>query len=354
MKRKFCTIGKVVLGPGYPVAVQTMLKTEYRRVSLLTREIRAIKKAGCEILRMAVEKKEDSEFVGFVKEKSGLPLEADIHFDWRLALLAIKEGADGVRLNPMNIKSMRKVREIAKRAKAKNVSIRVGINSGGFRKAYKPQQLARLMVEKVADYVEVLEKEKFFNLMLSFKAADIPTTLTANRQARKNFPYPLHIGITATGPQQEGLIKSSIGLGILLREGIGETLRVSLNAPAWQEVEVAKVILQSLGQRQFLPEVISCPTCSRCKVDLRREVERFKKRLRSLSLNRQAKTLKFALMGCVVNGPGEASQADLGLAFGWRQAAVFEKGKVICRWPARGSIEKFLVLIKERYGEKKN
>ncbi|MFA7677878.1 MAG: flavodoxin-dependent (E)-4-hydroxy-3-methylbut-2-enyl-diphosphate synthase, partial [Candidatus Omnitrophota bacterium] len=221
------------------------------------------------------------------------------------------------------------VREVVRAAKDKGVSIRIGVNSGGFRKNFSgPLAMAKAMVKEAEKYIRVLESERFFDTMVSFKGSDINTTIQANRIFSVQSAYPLHLGITATGPFLEAVVKSAIGQGILLEEGIGSIMRVSLTAPSFWEVRVAKSILQSLDLRRFSPEIISCPTCSRCEVNLIKIVRLFKKELEKTKLN---KPLRIAIMGCVVNGPGEARQADIGAAFGKNRAVVFKKDKLIKR-----------------------
>ncbi|MDD3296907.1 MAG: flavodoxin-dependent (E)-4-hydroxy-3-methylbut-2-enyl-diphosphate synthase [Candidatus Omnitrophica bacterium] len=322
-------IGRLKVGGSNPVRIKAMLKTPIEDTKRLIREAKRLEKEGAEALRVAVKQRADAGIVRILSQHISVPLVADIHFDYRIALEAIKEGFPGIRLNPLNISRKKEVKEIIRAAKDNGVSIRVGVNSGGFRKNFSsPCVMAKAMVREAKKYIRYLEREKFFDTMVSFKGSDINTTIQANRIFSAKETYPLHLGITATGPFLEAVVKSAIGQGILLKEGIGSVMRVSLTAPSFWEVRVAKSILQSLDLRRFGPEIISCPTCSRCEVDLIKIVSRFKRELEKTKLN---KPLRIAIMGCVVNGPGEACQADIGAAFGKSKAVIFRKDKIIRR-----------------------
>ena len=320
-------IGKLKVGGKNPVRIKGMIKSPVAAPQKVIAEAKRLEGEGAEAIRIAVRERRATDLVSRLKKHVSVPLVADIHFDPKLALLSIEKGFDGIRLNPLNISNPKQVREIARSAKKHKISIRVGINSGGFKKNFKtPAALAQAMVKEIGCYLKILEKESFFDIMVSLKGSDIASTVIANRLFAKKFSYPLHLGITATGPFFEGIIKSSIGLGILLSEGIGDIIRVSLTAPSFWEIQGAKYILQSLGLRNFGPQIISCPTCSRCEVDLIGIVDKFKKELDKRGLS---KPLKIALMGCVVNGPGEARQADVGIAFGRKKGAIFRKEKIL-------------------------
>lgn len=319
-------IGKLKIGGKNPVRIKGMLKSSISEPKKLIREAKSLEKEGAEAIRVAVRKTEDTKIFKALKKHISVPLVADIHFYPKLALSAIEEGFEGIRLNPLNIPKKKDVREIGKLAKKYNVSIRVGVNSGGFKKDFTSQGLAKEMVKKALDYISVLEEADFFDIMVSIKAADVVSTIAANEMLSKKCNYPLHLGITATGLFSEGITRSAAGLGNLLYKGIGDVIRVSLTAPSFWEIRVAKYILQSLNLRKFGPEIISCPTCSRCEVDLVSIVNRFKRSLGDLHLD---KPLRIALMGCVVNGPGEAYQADIGVAFGKHKAVIFRKNKIL-------------------------
>ncbi len=322
-------IGSLRIGGKNPVRIQGMLKAALRDRKILAQEARQLEKEGAEVLRVAVREKSDVKIAGFLKQHIALPLVADVHFHPELALLAIEAGFEGIRLNPLNIVNKQDVRQIAKSAKARGISIRVGVNSGGFKKRFaSPRALAVRMAAVARQYLRLLEEEGFFDIMVSLKGSDVASTLIANKAFAETSAYPLHLGVTATGPFLDGLVKSAIGLGSLLYAGIGSIIRISLTAPSIQEIRAARSILSALKLRRFGPEIIACPTCSRCEVDLISIVERFRKDIDSRKLKR---LISVAIMGCVVNGPGEALQADLGVAFGRKQAVIFKKGKILRR-----------------------
>ena len=311
-------VGKVKIGKGAPVVIQSMTKTDTRDVRATIKQIRQLEKAGCEIVRVAVKDFEAAEAIKKIKKRIRIPLVADIHFDHRLALLAIQNGADKIRLNPGNIHKEEQVIEVAKAAKRARVAIRVGVNSGSVKGG---------MVKSALDYIKILEKAKFYDIIVSLKASDVVATIKAYREFARKSKYPLHLGITAAGPVSTGLVKSSMGIGVLLLEGIGDTIRVSLTADPCEEV-AAKNILQALGLRRFGPEIISCPTCGRCQVDLQRIVNELGTRDKGQGTRRK---IKIAVMGCEVNGPGEAKDADIGIACGKKSGVIFKKGRVIKR-----------------------
>jgi len=322
-------IGSLKVGGRHSVKIKGMLKTPTKDTKGLIKEAKRLKQEGVEAIRVAVKERKDAKLAPLLRSCVALPLVADVHFHSSLAHLAIEAGFDGIRLNPLNIYKKREVREIARAAKMNNVSIRVGINSGGFRKKFSsPAKLAQQMVKEAESYLKVLEREEFFDILVSLKGSDVLSTIAANKLFSQKFDYPVHLGITATGPFLEGVVKSSVGLGKLLCEGVGDVLRVSLSAPSFWEVRVAKHILEAVNLRQFGPQIISCPTCSRCEVDLLKIVNKFEKELRKSSLSQP---LRVAIMGCVVNGPGEANQADIGVAFGKKKAAIFRNDKIL-KW----------------------
>ncbi|MBD3246620.1 MAG: (E)-4-hydroxy-3-methylbut-2-enyl-diphosphate synthase [Candidatus Omnitrophica bacterium] len=343
------SIGPLKVGGKNPVRIKGMLKGRMDDWPALRREAKRLEREGAEAIRIAVKHKKDSAIAGYIKKRVRVPLVADIHFQHRLALQAIEQGFDGIRLNPLNITGAAQVREVARAAKQNGVSIRVGVNSGGFRQGTGGEgRLARQMVAAVSRYIKLLEKEHFFDIMVSLKASTVPATVKANRLFRDTFQYPLHLGVTASGPFLEGVVKSSLGIGMLLAEGIGEVIRVSLTGPSFWEIRVAKSILQSLGRRHFYPEIISCPTCSRCQVNLVRIVDRFRNEVNRLQSQGVSFPKKIALMGCEVNGPGEAAQAEVGVAFGKGRGVIFRKNKIIGTIPetahARDILSKMGVL----------
>ncbi|UCD14834.1 MAG: flavodoxin-dependent (E)-4-hydroxy-3-methylbut-2-enyl-diphosphate synthase [Candidatus Omnitrophota bacterium] len=320
-------IGNLKVGGNNPVRIKGMIKTPSAHIKKVIAEARKLEKEGAEAIRVAVREDKDTKLAAVLKKHIDVPIVADVHFHYKLALGAIKEGFDGIRLNPLNISDESQVRKIARLARSFNIPIRVGINSGGFKKEFTHSKaLASDMVKRVQRYLKIFQTEGFFDIMVSLKGADVLSTVIANESFSKKFDYPLHLGVTASGPFLEGVVKSSIGIGNLLSGGVGSVLRVSLAAPSFLEVRVAKYILQALNLRRFEPEVICCPTCSRCQVNLINIVDRFKKELEGRDFD---KSLRIAIMGCVVNGPGEAYQADIGVAFGEKKAAIFKKDKIL-------------------------
>jgi (E)-4-hydroxy-3-methylbut-2-enyl-diphosphate synthase len=332
-KTKAIKIGKLLIGANNPVAVQSMVKVCTKDIDAVLRQIGQLERQGCEIVRLAVRDPEEAKVIKRIKQVCRIPLVADIHFNWQLALLCIDNGIDKIRLNPGNIYRKKQVQEIARAAKSAKIPIRVGVNSGSLRNlqssAYRPQSIKDKMINSALDYIKILEAAGFYDIVVSLKASDTFVTIEAYRKMAKLCSYPFHLGVTATGLPQAGAVKSSIALGVLLSEGIGDTIRVSLTDSPVQEVWIAKYILQSLGLRRFNPQIISCPTCGRCEVDLVKLVRDLEKRLSAISYQPSALPLTVAVMGCVVNGPGEAKEANLGLAFGKRDALMFKRGKPI-------------------------
>jgi len=337
---KIAKIGNIKIGSEYPIRIKGMLKKNLTDREAILKEALDLEKEGAEIIRIAVKDRNNIGILNYLKKSISAPLVADIHFNYKLALESIEAGFDGIRLNPLNIKDTNGIREVIKKAKAKKTHIRVGINSGGFKKRLSKEKLANEMVKNALEFIKLLEKEKFQNISISLKASDVNTTILANRILSKKTDYPIHLGVTATGTFLEGIVKSVLGIGILLNEGIGNILRVSLTSDSILEIKVAKFILQALNLRYFSPEIISCPTCSRTQVDLIRIVNEFQKKLNSLSNSNLPK--KIAIMGCEVNGPGEASFADIGIAFGNKRAILFKKGKILRVLKEDNLIEEFL------------
>jgi len=320
-------IGALKIGSKYPVRIKGMLKTPLSRIDDLVAEAKAQEAEGVEAIRIAIKDDQSAKVHAILRKHINVPMVADIHFHYKSALAAIEGGFEGIRLNPLNIAKELEVREVVRAAKKNKVSIRIGVNSGGFKRRFKSVEAqAAVMVKVAGDYVKMLEKYSFFDIMVSLKGADVATTIAANRLFARKFTYPLHLGVTATGPYDQALVKSAIGIGVLLNEGIGNVIRVSLSAPSVMEIKAAKNILTALDLRRFGPSIISCPTCSRCEVDLINVVKDFEKALEKSDFK---KPLKIALMGCVVNGPGEAYQADIGAAFGKDKAAIFKKAKIL-------------------------
>lgn len=327
-RSKEIRIGRVRIGGGNPVAIQSMTKVKTSYTDKVVTQIRELEAAGCEIVRLAVKDMEDARALKKVRAATRMPLVADIHFDYRLALASIESGVDKIRLNPGNVYKPAQVRAVVSAARSARIPIRVGLNSGSVRGSGDP--VAR-MIASASAYVRLLEKMKFRDIVVSLKASDAYGTIQAYRAMAKKCDYPLHLGVTATGLPFEGAIKSSVAIGSLLLDGIGDTIRVSLTQAPQEEIRVAQALLKSLGVRNFGPEIVSCPTCGRCEVDLVRIVRDLESafgRERGLSVPLN-KPVTVAVMGCVVNGPGEAKHADLGIAFGKSEGLLFKKGKPV-------------------------
>lgn len=321
------SLGPVRIGGGAPIAVQSMTNTDTRDVDATLGQIRRLAEAGCEIVRVAVPDETAARALRAIHDGSPVPLVADIHFDYRLALLALEAGLEGLRINPGNIGERKHVEAVVDAAKARGAVIRVGVNSGSVEKRLLEQYggpTPEAMVESALGHVRILEEHGFYDTKISIKSSSVINTVAAYRLLSARCGYPLHLGVTEAGGVLRGAIKSSAGLGILLSEGIGDTLRVSLTADPVEEMTVAWELLRALGLRRRGPEIISCPTCGRTEIDLiglAQEVER--------RLAKETAPIKVAVMGCVVNGPGEAREADLGMAGGRDKGIIFRKGEVI-------------------------
>jgi (E)-4-hydroxy-3-methylbut-2-enyl-diphosphate synthase len=325
MKRRISKqikIGGVAIGGGAPVVVQSMTKTDTRDVKATVRQIKQLEEVGCEIVRVAVPDAAAARALVDIKQKTKLPLVADIHFDYRLALMALEAGVDGLRLNPGNIGEPDKVKKVALAAKERGVPIRIGVNAGSLPPTKdKTLSIAERMVAAALEQIKLLESLDFDLIKVSLKAFDVPTTIAAYQSIAEKMPYPLHIGITESGLPRTGIIRSSVGIGTLLWLGIGDTIRVSLTAPPQEEVFAAYEILKSLDLRQRGPVLVSCPTCGRAEADVVKLAQEVEKHLLKID-----KPIKVAVMGCVVNGPGEAKDADVGIACGKGKGVIFKKG----------------------------
>jgi (E)-4-hydroxy-3-methylbut-2-enyl-diphosphate synthase len=318
-------IGGVTIGGDAPIVVQSMTKTDTRDIKSTINQIRELEDCGCELVRVAVPDREAAQAIVAIKKGVSIPLIADIHFDYRLALLALEAGADGLRLNPGNISQPEEVKKIARAAKERKVPIRIGVNAGSLPKPRKPKlSIAQQMVAAAMEQVKLLESLDFELIKVSLKAFDVPTTIEAYRSIAGKIPYPLHIGVTEAGPPRTGIIRSTVGISTLLWLGIGDTIRVSLTAHPREEVIAGYEILKSLNLRQRGPILVSCPSCGRAEVDIIKLAEAVEKELLKID-----KPIKVAVMGCVVNGPGEAKDADIGIACGKGRAVLFKKGKKI-------------------------
>jgi (E)-4-hydroxy-3-methylbut-2-enyl-diphosphate synthase len=320
---KAIQIGDVKIGGDAPIAVQSMTKTDTRDAQATIDQIKELEEWGCEIIRCAVPDIEAAQALKIIRRSIRIPLIADIHFDYRLALTALKSGADGLRLNPGNISDPDKVAMVVKEAKKRQVPIRIGVNFGSLPEDIEPAlSVPDKMVEAAMRHIRILESLDFDLIKVSLKAFDVPTTLEAYRKIAKIVPYPLHLGITESGILRRGLVRSAVGIGILLNEGIGDTLRVSLTSLPRDEVYAGYEILKSLDLRQFGATIVSCPACGRTHSDvagLARAIDEYVAMI--------DKPLKIAVMGCVVNGPGEAKDADIGVACGPGKAVLFKKGR---------------------------
>ena len=325
-------VGNIQIGAQNKVIIQSMCNTRTKDVDSTIKQILELENAGCEIIRVACLDLEDARAIKNIKEKIHIPIVADIHFDYKIALEAINSGVDKIRINPGNIGSEEKVKLVVEACSKKNIPIRIGVNAGSLEKdlleKYGGKPTAKAMVESAKRHIDILEKLNFYNICISLKASDLDLCIEAYEEAAKTFKYPLHIGITEAGTEFSGTIKSSIGLGILLREEIGDTLRVSLSDDPIKEIKVAKEILKDCNLYKKSPTLIACPTCGRTQIDLipmAKEVEEFLQNIES--------DITVAVMGCAVNGPGEARNADIGIAGGVKEGMLFKKGEIIKKVP---------------------
>lgn len=326
-KTRKVKVGSCYVGGDARVSIQSMTNTDTRNVEDTLRQIRELYNVGCEIVRCTVPDMEAAEAIKEIVKQSPIPVVADIHFDYRLALKSIENGISAVRINPGNIGSMERVKLVVEACKEKNIPIRIGVNSGSLEKEILERDgkpTAEGLVESALNHVKILESLDFHDIVISIKSSDVMMMIEAYRLMSKKVDYPLHLGVTESGTPFRGTIKSSIGIGTLLAEGIGDTIRVSLTSDPVEEIKVAKEILKSLGLRKGGLEFVSCPTCGRTQIDLIGIANEVEKRLEKIN-----KDIKVAVMGCIVNGPGEAREADIGIAGGKGEGIIFKKGKVI-------------------------
>ncbi len=319
-------VGGVPIGGGEPISVQSMTNTRTSDVDATVDQIHRLEHSGCDIIRVAVPDQESAGAIGELKRRISIPLVADIHFDYRLALAALEAGADKLRINPGNIGSRERVEAVARAAKERGVPIRVGVNAGSIDRERYGMPSAEALVESGLDEVRVLERLGFEDIVISLKAFDVPMMIRAYELASERCDYPLHLGVTEAGPAWEGTVRSSVGIGSLLAEGIGDTIRVSLTGDPVEEVRVGREILSSLRLYEKPFTLISCPTCGRCAIDLSSIADEVRRRLEE---NPPSKPVTVAVMGCVVNGPGEASLADVGIAGGKGSAMLFSRGEIL-------------------------
>jgi (E)-4-hydroxy-3-methylbut-2-enyl-diphosphate synthase len=338
-KSKVVWIGNVPIGGENPIVVQSMTNTFTSNVKETVNQIKLLEKAGCEVVRVAVPDEESAKKIKDIKSQISIPLVADIHFDYKLAIVSIENGADCIRINPGNIGGKDKVKEVIKCAREKNVPIRIGVNVGSLPKEVlaKHKELHTALSETALNWAKFFEDEGYTNIKFSLKGSDVESTVKANREFAEKTDYPIHVGITEAGPLLSGAVKSAVGIGILLFLGIGDTIRVSLTSNPVNEVLVAYKILSALGLRKRGVEVISCPTCGRCCVDVERIAQEVENALLHVS-----KPIKVAVMGCAVNGPGEAKMADVGIAGAGKEFILFVKGKVVDKVPESVAVKRLV------------
>ncbi len=339
-KTRKIRVGDTFIGGDSPITVQSMTNTDTRDVLSTVDQIRRLEAAGCSIVRIAVPDNEAAEAVKEIKKAINIPLVADIHFDYRLAIACMKNGADKIRLNPGNIGDKDRVRMVVEVAKKRNIPIRIGVNSGSLEKDVMVKYGGvnpEAMVESALSHARILEELDFYDIVFSLKASNVPMTIAAYRKMSEKTNYPMHIGVTEAGTVYKGTIKSSVGLGCLLAEGMGDTIRVSLTGDPVEEIRAGNVILHSLGIKKGGVEFISCPTCGRCQVDLISIAGQIEEKLSGVD-----KDIKVAVMGCAVNGPGEAKEADIGIAGGKGEVLLFKKGEIIRKIPQERAVEEFL------------
>lgn len=338
-------VGNVYIGGNSPVIVQSMTNTDTRDIKKTVAQIKALEKAGCELIRVTAPDMEAARALGKIKKQIGIPLIADIHFSHELALEAIRQGVDKLRINPGNIGSEEKIREVVMAAKKKRIPIRIGINGGSLEKnilkKYKNKVTAEGMVESAMRHIKILEKYNFHDILISLKASDVERTVEAYKLLSRKVRYPLHIGLTEAGTAFRGTIMSSIGLGILLYEGIGDTIRVSLTTDPIEQVKVAWEILKSLGIRKRGITVTSCPTCGRTQINLADLAKKVEEAVRFIDKN-----IRIAVMGCVVNGPGEAREADLAIIGGINTGLITKKGEIVKKVEEKNLLREFIKEVK--------
>ncbi|MFH1710482.1 MAG: flavodoxin-dependent (E)-4-hydroxy-3-methylbut-2-enyl-diphosphate synthase [bacterium] len=342
---KVISIGKVRIGGNNPVAVQSMTKTHTRDVKATISQIKRLEAAGCDIVRCAVPEEKDALAIKQIKKHIKIPLVADIHFNYRLALMAVEAGADKVRINPGNIGGEEKLKVVVAACRERGIPIRIGVNSGSLEKDILKKHrhpTAEALVASALRNIRIFEKMNFRDIVVSIKSTSVPATIDAYRMLSKKVNYPLHIGITEAGVSTSGIIRSSVGIGALLAEGIGDTVRVSLTGDPVMEVIVAKEILKSLELIKGGVTVISCPTCGRCEIDVEKIAKAVEEKTKGVK-----KSVKIAIMGCAVNGPGEAADADVGLAGGKGSGLIFRSGKIIKKVPESRMLRELMNEVKK-------
>lgn len=337
-------IGNTFIGKYHPIAIQSMTNTDTKDIVATINQINRLSDLGCDIIRVAVPDEESASALKQIKANTNIPLVADIHFNYKLAISSIESGADKIRINPGNIGGKQKIGEIIKAAKDYNIPIRIGVNSGSLNADVLSQygeKIPAALVTSADEYIRIFNDFGFDNIVVSLKSSDVITTIESYRKFSEKYSYPLHVGITEAGTLLNGAIKSSVGIGTLLSEGIGDTIRVSLTSDPAEEIKVASYILRSLNMLKKGIEIISCPTCGRCDIDIVGLTEELENKLPSTN-----KHIKVAVMGCAVNGPGEAKDADIGIAGGHKEALLIKKGVIIGKVPEDKIID---TLIEEIY-----
>lgn len=346
-KTRAVKIGKVTIGSAHPIAIQSMTKVRTSDTEKVIAQINRLQKAGCEIVRLAVKDEADARAIRRIRPCVRIPVVADIHFSWRLAVLAAESGADKVRLNPGNIYKKEEVAAVISALKSAGIPLRIGLNSGSVLGFGSRLSIPDRLVKSCLDYVRMVEKMRFRDIVISLKASTVRETVEAYRKVAGVLDYPLHLGVTATGLPMQGMIKSSVAIGALLLEGIGDTIRISLTDQPEEEVKVARAILESLDLGSFGPQVVSCPTCGRCEVDLMSLTRELESALAGGGFAASKPPVKLAVMGCVVNGPGEAREADIGVAFGRKDGLLFMNGKPVRKIPLKGATDRLLKEVKK-------
>ena len=347
-------VGNVEVGGDAPISVQSMLTNDTRDIEESVNQIQRLADAGCEIIRLAVPDKEAGDALKSIVKRSPIPMVADIHFDYRLALQAADNGVHCVRINPGNQPRKEFIRAVVSKCKERDIPIRIGVNSGSVEKPIKdayPDDLVTQLVESALLNARILEEEDFFNFKISVKASDPLKMVEAYRRLAKRVDYPLHLGVTEAGTLKRGLIKTSMAFGMLLAEGIGDTIRVSLTADSIEEVFAGHEILRGMGLRQSGSNLISCPSCGRCEVDLHGLANQVEALMADMDKQNPGKALDVAVMGCFVNGPGEAGHADVGIAGGVGQYYIFKGEEKVMRVPEHEALEKFKEELKKAYAE---
>lgn len=348
--KKSVKCGNITIGNGAPISIQSMTNVDSKDEAALLTQIDQLTKAGCDIVRIAIPDKEAAKVLARVKKQVQVPLVADIHFDYQLAIAAIEAGADKIRINPGNIGSVEKVKAVVDAAKEKQIPIRIGVNSGSLEKDILQKNggvTAEGLAESALRNIELIEGMGYDNLVISLKSSDVMMNYQAHKLVAERTDHPIHIGITEAGTLKRGKVKSAVGIGALLLAGIGDTMRVSLTADPVEEVYYAREILESIGIRKAKVNLVSCPTCGRTKVDLAKLAEAVERRLETANISRD---IKVAVMGCVVNGPGEAGEADYGACGGDGKGVIFAKGKVIMTVKEEEIVDQLIKVIEEHEG----